>query len=185
VTLGNRLGTEEPDCLGQGQWGHGQFLSFASRIDLRFQKRGTAPHINTFGLGQGGRYRTNVWEYRGANSGGPARLEALALHSTVKPVTMIADAMRDCSHRGGIVLDIFGGSGSTLIAAHGTGRRARLVEIDPIYCYRTIRRWQTLAHDDTVLPTSGETFTERETQFGWSDASAGPAAGVASDGEAA
>jgi 16S rRNA G966 N2-methylase RsmD len=98
---------------------------------------------------------------------------------------MIADAMRDCSHRGGIVLDIFGGSGSALIAAHRTGRRARLVEIDPIYCDRTIRRWQTLANDDTVLLTSGETFTERETQFGWSDASAGPAAGVASDGEAA
>ncbi|MGJ8585380.1 MAG: site-specific DNA-methyltransferase [Marinosulfonomonas sp.] len=164
--------------------GMGSF--YRSRHELIFAfKSGTAPHINTFGLGQGGRYRTNVWEYRGANSGGAARLEELALHPTVKPVAMIADALRDCSHRGGIVLDVFGGSGSTLIAAHRTGRHARLVEIDPIYCDRTIRRWQALAKDDALLLASGETFTERETQFGRSDVSAGTAARAASDGEAA
>lgn len=140
--------------------GMGSF--YRSRHELIFAfKNGTAPHINTFGLGQGGRYRTNVWEYRGANSGGPARLRELALHPTVKPVTMIADAMRDCSHRGGVVLDTFGGSGSTLIAAHRTGRRARLVEIDPVYVDRTIRRWQALAKDDAVLVDTGETFAER------------------------
>ncbi|AXI43282.1 DNA methyltransferase [Sulfitobacter sp. SK011] len=140
--------------------GMGSF--YRSRHELIFvYKAGTAPHINTFGLGQGGRYRTNVWEYRGANSGGAARLEELAMHPTVKPVAMIADAMRDCSHRGGIVLDAFGGSGSTLIAAQRTGRRARLVEIDPVYVDRTIRRWQALAHDDAVLVATGETFEAR------------------------
>lgn len=164
--------------------GMGSF--YRSRHELIFVfKNGTAPHINTFGLGQGGRYRTNVWEYRGANSGGAARLEELALHPTVKPVAMIADALRDCSHRGGIVLDVFGGSGSTLIAAHRTGRRARLVEIDPLYCDRTIRRWQVHAHDDAILLATGETFRERETLFEACDADPATVARAASDGEAA
>jgi DNA modification methylase len=97
-------------------------------------KNGTAPHISTFELGQHGRYRTNVWEYRGVNTRKAGRQEELALHPTVKPVAMIADAIKDVSRRGGIVLDLFGGSGSTLIAAHMTGRHARICEIDPIYC---------------------------------------------------
>ena len=75
---------------------------------------------------------------------------------------MVADAIRDCSGRGDIVLDGFGGSGSTLIAAEQTGRRARLVEIDPVYVDRTIRRWQAIAHDDAVLVATGETFAARE-----------------------
>ena len=70
------------------------------------------------------------------------RLDELALHPTVKPVAMIADAIKDVSRRGGIVLDLFGGSGSTLIAAHKTGRRARLCELDPVYCDRILRRWE-------------------------------------------
>ena len=74
---------------------------------------------------------------------------------------MIADAIRDCSCRGDIVPDGFGGSGSTLIAAERTGRRARLVELDPIYIDRTIRRWQSIAHDDAVLVATGETFSAR------------------------
>ena len=130
--------------------GMGSF--YRSRHELIFAfKNGTAPHINTFELGQHGRYRTNVWEYRGANSGGAARLEELALHPTVKPVAMIADAIKDCSRRNGIILDIFGGSGSTLIAAHKTGRRGYLVEIDPVYCDRILRRWETFAKDDAEL----------------------------------
>ncbi|SPJ25042.1 site-specific DNA-methyltransferase [Palleronia abyssalis] len=139
--------------------GMGSF--YRSRHELIFAfKAGTAPHLNTFGLGQGGRYRTNVWQYRGAHSGGASQ-EELALHPTVKPVAMIADALRDCSCRGDVVLDAFGGSGSTLIAAHRTGRRARLVEIDPIYCDRTIRRWQKAAKDDARHVESGETFDAR------------------------
>lgn len=122
---------------------------YRSRHELIFAfKNGTAPHINTFELGQHGRYRTNVWEYRGANSIGKARQEELALHPTVKPVAMIVDAIKDCSRRNSIILDIFGGSGSTLIAAHKTGRRGYLLEIDPIYCERILRRWEKIAKDD-------------------------------------
>jgi DNA modification methylase len=95
-----------------------------SRHELVFAfKNGVAPHINTFELGQHGRYRTNVWQYRGVNTSKAGRMNELALHPTVKPVAMIADAIKDVSSRIGIVLDLFGGSGSTLIAAHKTGRR--------------------------------------------------------------
>jgi DNA modification methylase len=122
---------------------------YRSRHELIFAfKNGTAPHINTFELGQHGRYRTNVWEYRGVNTRKAGRQEELALHPTVKPVAMVADAIKDVSRRGGIVLDLFGGSGSTLIAAHMTGRRARLCELDPIYCDRIIARWEAFAKDD-------------------------------------
>ena len=108
---------------------------YRSRHELIFAfKNGTAPHINTFELGQHGRYRTNAWQYKGVNTLKAGRLEELALHPTVKPVAMIADAIKDVSERNGIVLDAFGGSGSILIAAHKTGRRARLIELDPIYC---------------------------------------------------
>lgn len=122
---------------------------YRSRHELIFAfKVGAAAHINTFELGQHGRYRTNVWNYRGVNSGGAKRLEELALHPTVKPVQMIADAIKDVSGRGDIVLDLFGGSGSTLIAAEKTGRRGYLTELDPIYCDRIITRWETYAKDD-------------------------------------
>ena len=120
---------------------------YRSRHELIFVfKHGTAPHCNTFELGQHGRYRTNVWQYRGVNSRGADRMADLALHPTVKPVHLIADALRDVSGRGEIVLDGFGGSGSTLIAAAKTGRRARLCEIDPVYCDRILARWETYAN---------------------------------------
>ena len=79
---------------------------------------------------------------------------------TVKPVQMIADAIRDVSARGDIVLDLFAGSGSTLIAAHKTGRSANLCELDPLYCDRIIRRWQVFAKDDAVLAATGQSFAE-------------------------
>jgi DNA modification methylase len=119
---------------------------YRSRHELIFAyKYGTAEHINSFELGQHGRYRTNVWEYRGA------RLEELKMHPTVKPVQMIADAIKDVSGRNDIVLDLFGGSGSTLIAAEKTGRHARLCEIDPNYCDIILTRWEHYAKDDAVL----------------------------------
>ncbi|MEM0950329.1 MAG: DNA methyltransferase [Pseudomonadota bacterium] len=122
---------------------------YRSRHELIFAfKKGDAPHINTFELGQHGRYRTNVWEYRGVNSRHGSRMGELALHPTVKPVRMIADAIRDVSGRGDIVLDVFGGSGSTLIAAEKTGRRGYLCEYDEIYCDRIIARWEAYAKDD-------------------------------------
>jgi DNA modification methylase len=134
--------------------GMGSF--YRSRHELIFAfKNGVAPHLNSFELGQYGRYRTNVWEYRGVNTRKAGRLEELALHPTVKPVAMIADAIKDVSRRGGIVLDLFGGSGSTLIAAHKTGRRARVCELDPIYCDRILHRWEIFAKDDAELIACG------------------------------
>ena len=129
---------------------------YRSRHELIFAfKNGTAPHINTFELGQHGRYRTNVWQYRGVNTLKTGRMDELSLHPTVKPVQMIADAIKDASARGGIVLDLFGGSGSTLIAAHKTGRSGYLCELDPIYCDRIIRRWEVYAKDEAELIACG------------------------------
>jgi DNA modification methylase len=105
---------------------------YRSRRELIFvYKVGTAKHLNTFGLGETGRYRTNVWDYPGINSFG-GNQEDLALQPTVKPVALVADAIRDVTRRGDIVLNGFGGSGTTLIAAERTGRVARLIELDPL-----------------------------------------------------
>ena len=125
-------------------------------------KNGKAPHINNINLGVHGRNRSNVWDYGGINSFGKDRDELLAMHPTVKPVALVADIIKDASHRGGIVLDAFGGSGSTLIAAEKTKRRAALIEIDPLYVDCTIRRWRALTGNDAVCVNSGATFAERE-----------------------
>lgn len=145
----------------KGTGGMGSFYRSAHELIFVF-KSGEGDHVNNFGLGEGGRYRTNIWRYRGLNSGSRDRREQLALHPTVKPVQMLADAMLDCSGRGDIVLDPFGGSGSTMIAAEKTGRRARIIELDPIYADRMIRRWQTYVKDDAVFIDTGETFDDRE-----------------------
>lgn len=118
--------------------GMGSF--YRSKHELIFVfKAGTAPHTNSFGLGESGRYRTNVWDYAGISSLGANRMDQLAMHPAVKPVALVADAIRDCSRRGESVLDLFGGSGTTLIAAESCGRQARLIEYDPAYCDTIIR----------------------------------------------
>jgi DNA modification methylase len=161
LTAGNAAYTELKTLCVWVKDNGGMGTFYRSRHELIFAfKNGTAPHINTFELGQHGRYRTNVWEYRGVNTLKPGRLAELALHPTTKPVAMLADAIKDVSRRNDIVLDVFGGSGSTLIAAHKTGRRAYLAELDPRYVDRIIRRWQTFAHDDALLVESGETFAK-------------------------
>ena len=129
---------------------------YRSRHELIFAfKLGAEPHTNTFELGQYGRYRTNVWEYKGVNTRRAGRMEELALHPTVKPVQMIADAIKDVSGRGEIVLDIFGGSGSTLIAAHKTGRRGYLMELDPLYGDVILERWEVFAKDEAIQTVCG------------------------------
>jgi DNA modification methylase len=118
---------------------------YRSRHELVFVfKNGGASHVNNVQLGKNGLYRTNVWEYPGVNSLRKDRMEELVMHPTVKPINLVADAIKDCSKRQGIILDPFGGSGTTLIAAEKTGRRARLIEIDPHYCDVVIRRWEKL-----------------------------------------
>ena len=82
-------------------------------------------------LGKHGRNRTNVWDYASVNSFVGSRREDLALHPTVKPAALVADALQDVTKRGDLVLDIFLGSGTTLIAAERSGRRFRGVDIDP------------------------------------------------------
>jgi DNA modification methylase len=124
-------------------------------------KNGDAPHTNTFELGQHGRYRTNVWEYAGVNTFRTGRLDELAMHPTVKPVLMLADAIRDVTERGAIVLDPFAGSGSTLIAAEKTGRRARCIEFEPKYCDVIVRRWQAYT-GKAALDEIGLTFEDLE-----------------------
>lgn len=115
---------------------------YRSKHELIFVfKAGSAPHLNTFGLGDTGRYRTNVWDYPGVNSFRADRLEELALYPTVKRVALVADAIKDCSRRGDLVLEPFCGSGTTLIAAQKPGRRARLIECDPLYCDVILRRY--------------------------------------------
>jgi DNA modification methylase len=123
-------------------------------------KNGKAPHVNNIQLGRNGRYRTNVWDYAGVNTFRRGRQAELELHPTVKPVGLVADAMRDCSRRGDLVLDPFMGSGTTILAAERTGRRAYGIEIDPLYVDAAIRRWQEQTGKKAVLAGSGQTFDE-------------------------
>jgi DNA modification methylase len=133
---------------------------YRSQHELVFVfKSGNEPHINNVELGKHGRYRTNVWSYAGVNSFGNDRSD-LALHPTVKPVALVAEAIRDCSHRKGIVLDAFAGSGTTLIAAERTGRRGYGIEIDPLYCDVIIRRLRAVCGLEAFLEGAGKSFQE-------------------------
>lgn len=141
--------------------GMGSF--YRSKHELVFvYKVGTAPHLNTIELGKHGRYRTNVWDYAGVNSFRAGREEELDMHPTVKPVALVIDAIKDCSRRGEIVLDPFLGSGTTIIAAHKAKRRARAIELDPLYVDVAVRRWQNLTGNEAVLAGSDETFAKVE-----------------------
>ncbi len=123
-------------------------------------KKGTAPHQNNVQLGRFGRYRTNVWTYEGATSVRASRREELALHPTVKPVTLIADAIKDVTRRGDLVLDGFAGSGTTILAAQKTGRRCYAIELDPGYVDVAIRRWQSYTGEKAIHAESGSMFDD-------------------------
>ena len=98
------------------------------------------------------------------NSFREGRLDELAMHPTVKPVAMVADAILDCSKRGGLILDSFGGAGTTLLAAEKTGRRAAIMELDPAYVDLTIRRFQKLTGEEVTHAETGLTFDELQTE---------------------
>ena len=119
-------------------------------------KNGEKTHINNIELGIHGRYRTNIWKYKGMHASNPQAKVLVKLHPTVKPVAMIMDALLDCSSIGGIVLDSFGGSGSTLIAAERTKRRARVIELEPKYCDVILFRWENLTGKSASLINNGE-----------------------------
>ena len=155
---GSKVYSELKNLVVWAKTNGGMGTFYRSRHELIYVwKVGTAPHTNTFGLGEHGRYRTNVWDYPGVNSFGGNQKD-LALHPTVKPVALVADAIKDVTRRGEIVLDGFGGSGTTLIAAERTGRVSRLVELDPIYCDVICRRYAALTGVEPVLEATGETF---------------------------
>jgi DNA modification methylase len=125
---------------------------YRSKHELVFVFRvGDEAHFNAVELGKHGRNRTNVWDYASVNSMSGSRREDLALHPTVKPTGLVADAICDVTKRGDLVLDIFLGSGTSLIAAERTGRRFAGVDIDPAYVDVAIERWSAMTGKDAVL----------------------------------
>lgn len=139
--------------------GMGSF--YRSKHELVFvYKVGTAPHLNMVELGKHGRYRTNVWDYAGVNTFRSGRDAELEMHPTVKPTALVIDAIKDCSRRGDIVLDAFSGSGTTIMAAHKSRRRARAIELDPLYVDVAIRRWQSYTGQIATMAITGESFAE-------------------------
>jgi hypothetical protein len=123
-------------------------------------KKGTASHVNNISLGKRGRHRTNLWIYPGASSVGSDARKGLQDHPTVKPTTMLQDAMLDLTNRSEIVLDHFLGSGSTLLAAERTGRVCCGVELDPLYVDVIIRRYETATGNSVTLADTDEPFEE-------------------------
>ena len=141
--------------------GMGSLYRSQHELVFVFKQRGGA-HRNNIELGQFGRNRSNVWRYPGANSFARCGAEGnlLALHPTVKPVALVADAILDCTERGAIVLDAFLGSGTTVIAAERTGRHCYGLELDPLYVDTAIRRWQTLTGERARHAASGHNFDD-------------------------
>ena len=124
--------------------GMGSFYRSQHELIFVLRNKGGG-HRNNVQLGRFGRNRSNVWDYAGANvrpRGGAENV--LSLHPTVKPITLVADAIRDCTDRGGVVLDPFAGSGTTILAAERTGRKAYCLEIDPGYVDVSIARWERM-----------------------------------------
>lgn len=142
--------------------GMGSFYRSGHELVFLF-RHGRAPHINNIQLGKHGRNRSNVWTHPGQNTWTNSSKGKLSLHPTVKPVALIADAIRDCSNEHDIILDPFGGAGTTLIAAERTRRRARLIEIEPRYVDVAIRRWQHVTGKTAVHAETGAAFGQTST----------------------
>ncbi len=111
---------------------------------------GNESHLNNVELGRHGRSRSNVWTYAGVNTFRSGRLDDLKCHPTVKPIAMVADAIRDCTRRGDVVLDTFCGSGTMIMAAERVGRHAYTLEIEPRFVDVAIRRWQAFTGRDAI-----------------------------------
>jgi DNA modification methylase len=135
---------------------------------------GQQAHLNNVELGRHGRSRSNVWHYAGVNTFRAGRLDELKSHPTAKPVTLVADAVRDCTRRGDIILDTFCGSGTTIMAAERVGRRAYALEIEPRFVDVAIKRWETFSRKDAMCAKSGLSFNEIANQRAMA-AAAGPA----------
>lgn len=165
LAAGRQVYSELRNLLVWDKQSAGMGTFYRSQHELVFVwKHGTAPHINNFGLGGTGRWRSNVLSYPGCAGFRKGRDEDLAAHPTVKSVNLVSDLVRDCSKRRGLVLDCFGGAATTMIAAERTGRRARLIELEPRYCDVGVRRWEKLTGEEAMLAATGETFAEIEAQ---------------------
>ena len=161
LAAGEAVFTELKNLIVWNKTSPGQGSFYRSQHELIFAwKVGNAPHLNAFGLGAHGRMRANVWTYPGANTFKSGRRQDLALHPTVKPVALVADALRDCSMKGDIVVDLFMGSGTTIIAAEKLGRRAYGMDLDPLYVDVAVRRWKAATKADVILAGDGRTFEE-------------------------
>ncbi|MFM6829063.1 MAG: site-specific DNA-methyltransferase [Novosphingobium sp.] len=139
----------------------GQGSFYRNRHELVFVfKSGKGRHINNFGLGETGRYRTNVVEYAGANTFRKGRAADLAAHSTVKPTPLVVDFILDCSNRGDLIVDPCLGSGTTLVAAHKAGRIGAGMELDPAYADTALRRLAAASGLAVRHAASGQSFEE-------------------------
>jgi DNA modification methylase len=159
LAAGDEVYTELKNLCVWNKTNSGMGSLYRSRHELVFVfKSGTAAHINNVALGRHGRNRTNVWDYVSQSALSGTSKSKISLHPTVKPVAMIADAMRDCSHRGGLVLDPFGGAGTTIVAAERTERKACVIEIDPVYVDVSIARWQRLTGGMAIHGVTGKPY---------------------------
>ena len=163
LTAGQQVYTELKNlCVwAKDNAGMGSLYRSQHELVLVF-KHGKGAHQNHVELGRHGRYRSNVWRYPGVNSFGRATEEGnlLAMHPTVKPVALVADAILDSSRRGEVILDTFLGSGTTLMAAERVGRVCHGLELDPIYVDTAIRRWQAMTGDTAILADGGASFEQ-------------------------
>ncbi len=163
LTAGRRVYDELKNVCVWNKTNGGMGSLYRSKHELvAVFKAGRGPHINNVELGAHGRYRTNVWDYAGVNTFGTDRDQELSLHPTVKPVALVEDAILDCSRRGGIVLDAFLGSGTTLLAAERSGRRGFGLEVDPKYVDTTLKRFRGFTGEEPVHASSGRKLTELE-----------------------
>lgn len=147
-------------CWVKSQGGMGSLYRSQHEL-VAVYKAGTAPHVNNVALGRHGRNRSNVWAMPGMNSFQKGRAEKLAMHPTVKPVALVADAILDCSNRGGLILDAFCGSGTSLIAAERTGRRGAGIELDPAYADVILRRFCDVTGIEPVNAATGQVVRRR------------------------
>jgi DNA modification methylase len=139
--------------------GQGSFYRSAHELIGVFRV-GKTSHLNNIEFGRHGRSRSNVWHYAGVNSFRAGRMDELRSHPTAKPVALVADAIKDCTRRGDIVLDTFCGSGTTIMAAERVGRHARALEVEPRFVDVAIRRWQNFTRRDAIHALSGLSFDE-------------------------
>ncbi|OAN99209.1 hypothetical protein A8B75_19320 [Sphingomonadales bacterium EhC05] len=146
-------------CWVKNQPAMGSLWRSQHEMVAAFKKPG-GKHKNNIQLGAKGRNRSNCWFAAGAGTIGSEARSMLSEHPTSKPVSLLTEALMDVSDRGDIVLDCFGGSGSTLIAAQKTGRRARLIELDPLYCDVILRRWMDETSEEPIHASSGQNFSQ-------------------------